>query len=58
MKKFDRQAHDEQLWEEFQNESQGSYDMVKFREWYRKRLYSEKGLKLLQTRKKQKRQSG
>ncbi|MBI2670332.1 MAG: hypothetical protein HYX20_04285 [Candidatus Yanofskybacteria bacterium] len=50
MAKSNKINHDEQLFEEFLIESGGSYDMQKFSKWYRKRLYSEKGLKLLESK--------
>lgn len=45
--KFDSAAHTEQLIEEFLKETGGSYDVRLFEEWYRKRLYSDEGLKML-----------
>lgn len=36
-----------QLWHKFQVETRGSYDMDRFREWYRQRLYSNEGLEML-----------
>lgn len=43
----EREAYENQMWDEFQLANPGSYDMRRFQEWYRNRLYSEEGLKML-----------
>lgn len=49
-----REAHENKLWDEFQVGTGGSYDMDRFQEWYRKRLYSKEGLRMLAKQKSQK----
>ena len=49
----EREAHENKMWDEFQKENPGSYDMERFREWYRNRLYSPEGLKILEMQKSQ-----
>lgn len=49
-----REAHENQMRHEFQVETGGSYDMERFQEWYRGRLYSEEGLKMLARQESQK----